>query len=136
MASTWVRIRNTIVSILGIGAKIAVAVGSTAAGIPGVPLWAARTLGMVPFLMEIYETAMPDPGSGPTRKTNVINATKKLYEFLEKNIVTGGAQGTFEKLQPQIELIIEATVGAVNAIKPEIVADDLPPDHPSNLPGA
>jgi hypothetical protein len=129
MASRWVRFRDTAEAIIGIGLKLVVAVGGTVAGIPGVPAWAIRVLTMIPSFMSLVEVAMPEAGSGPAKKTAVLNSTKALMDYLETQL-TGGAKGTFDKLRTSIEGIIEGTIGLVNDLDKSIIADDVPPGTP------
>jgi hypothetical protein len=132
MASRWVRFRDTSEAIIGIGLKLVVAVGGTVVGIPGVPAWATRVLTMIPSFMSIVEVAMPAPGSGAAKKTAVLNSTKALMDYLETQL-TGGAKGTFEKLQASIEGIIEGTIGLVNDLDKSIIADDVVPPGPPTM---
>ena len=128
MASAWVKFRDQAEAIIGIGAKLILAVGGTIAGIPGVPAWAIKVLSIIPAFMSVVEVAMPEPGSGPAKKTAVINSTKALMDYLEKEL-TGGAKGTFDKLHTSINGIIEGTIGLVNDLDKSIIADDVP-DEP------
>jgi len=131
--SKWTDFRDTAEAIIGVGAKLILAVAGTVAGIPGVPPWAIRVLSIIPAFMSVVETAMPEPGSGPAKKTAVVNSTKALMDYLE-NELTGGAKGTFDKLRGSIDGIIEGTIGIVNSVRPDIIADDplLDPSHPAN----
>jgi hypothetical protein len=124
MPSKWVLFRNQAEAIIGIGLKLVLAVAGTVVGIPGVPLWAIKVLTQIPSLMSIVEIAMPAPGSGPAKKTAVINSTKALLDYLETQL-SGGAAGTFDKLKGSIEGIIEGTIGLVNSLNKSIIADDV-----------
>jgi hypothetical protein len=53
-------------------------------------------------------------------------------EYLETQL-TGGSKGTFDKLRPSIEGIIEGTIGLVNDLDKSIIADDVPLDPTSPL---
>jgi len=129
MASAWVKFRDTAEAIIGIGAKLILAVGGTVAGIPGVPAWAIRVLSIIPAFMSVVEVAMPEPGSGPAKKTAVVNSTKALLDYLEVEL-TGGAKGTFDKLRTSIEGVIEGTIGLVNDLDKSIIADDVTAPNP------
>ena len=121
--SRWTDFRDTAEAIIGIGAKLILAVSGTVLGIPGLPVWASRVLNIIPAFMAVVEIAMPEPGSGPAKKTAVVNSMKALMDYLDTQL-TGGGKGTFDKLRPTIEGIVEGTIGIVNSVRPDIIADD------------
>ena len=123
MPSRWVKFRDSVEAIIGIGAKIVLPIASVAALIPGIPAGIAAALRAVPAFMAAVEEAIPAPGSGPAKKQAVLNSSKALMDFLDTQL-TGGAAGSFDKLRPAIEAIIEGTVGVVNGLAPQIIADD------------
>ena len=135
MASTWVRFRDQAEAIIGIGVKFLLPFISVASFIPGIPAGILKVLKIIPALMAVVEEAMPEPGSGPAKKQAVLNSAEALMVFLEGQL-TGGAKGNFDKLRPAIEAVIEGTIGMVNGLAPQIIADDplLDPNHPANQP--
>lgn len=123
MASKWVKFRDTAEAIIGLGAQILLPFIPVLSTLTVLPRAVVALLNAVPALMAVFEQAMPESGSGPARKTAVLNSTKALMAYLETQF-TGGAKGNFEKLRPAIEAIIEGTIGMVNGLAPQIIGDD------------
>ena len=125
MSSAWVQFRDSAEAIISIGAGILKPILGIAAFIPGIPAGVAAVLRVVPAFMAAFEMAMPAPGSGPAKKTAVLNSSKALMDIMEQQ-TTGGAKENFDKFRPAIEAIIEGTIGMVNGLMPQIIADDKP----------
>jgi hypothetical protein len=125
MASGWVRFRDQVEAIIGLGVKYLVPIAAVAAGSLGLPVGAVAVLRAIPALMAVVEEAMPAPGSGPAKKQAVLNSAEALLAFIDTQL-TGGASGSFKKLEPMIHAIIDGTIGAVNDLAPQIIADDTP----------
>ncbi|MFA6064078.1 MAG: hypothetical protein WC736_15925 [Gallionella sp.] len=125
MASAWVKFRDSVEAILGIGASVLKPILGVIGFIPGVPAGVAAVLRVVPAFMAAFEIAMPEPGSGAAKKTAVLNSSKAFLDIVEKEL-TGGAKTNFDQLKPAIESIIEGTIGMVNGLAPQIIADDGP----------
>jgi hypothetical protein len=129
--SKWVPIRDSIIKYVTFGAKFVFPILGTLAPVLGLPTWVgAVATSIVPQLMVIAEENSPAPGTGPMRKQQVLNATQEIIAVLEKNF-TGIAKARFEALLPTLGLLIDQTVGVVNAIDKKIIADD-PPSDPTN----
>ena len=126
MASTFVKVRDFIESIAVIGAKYIFPILATICPVLKLPAWIGVIAGsVIPQLMAIAEQDFPAPGSGPMKKAKVLDAADKIMAVLESTF-TGGAAGSFAKLKPTIEALIDQTVTAVNELAPAIIADDLP----------
>ena len=131
--SKWVPIRDSIIKYVTFGAKFVFPLLGTLAPVLGLPAWVgAVATSIVPQLMMIAEENSPAPGTGPMRKQQVLNATQEIMAVLEKNF-TGIAKARFEALLPTLGLLIDQTVGVVNAIDKKIIADDAPSDPTSPL---
>lgn len=124
--SKWVPIRDTIERIALYGAKFFFPMLAGIAPILGLPAWIGRAAGIiVPQLMAMAEADFPAPGSGPMKKAKVLSASEKIMAILEAEF-TGGAAGSFAKMKPAIELLIDGTVSVTNALAPQIIANDAP----------
>jgi hypothetical protein len=131
--SKWVPIRDSIIKYVTFGAKFVFPLLGTLAPVLGLPAWVgAVATSIVPQLMMIAEENSPAPGTGPMRKQQVLNATQEIMAVLEKNF-TGIAKARFEALLPTLGLLIDQTVGVVNAIDKNLIADDAPSDPTSPL---
>jgi hypothetical protein len=131
--SKWVPIRDSIIKYVTFGAKFVFPLLGTLAPVLGLPAWVgAVATSIVPQLMMIAEENSPAPGTGPMRKQQVLNATQEIMAVLEKNF-TGIAKARFEALLPTLGLLIDQTVGVVNAIDKKVIADDVPSDPTSPL---
>lgn len=133
MTSAWVRFRNEAEAIIGIGAKFAFPILATVAPAFGLPTWVGTLAGsLVPQLMSLVEANTPTPGSGAMKKQQVINLTTGFMELLQKeNLLTGAAAQNLDKFMPTVAALIDQTVTAVNALAPQIIANDAP-DKPAD----
>jgi len=126
MASGWVKFRDTVEAIVGFGLKYIFPILSAIVPILKVPAWVGTVVGsVVPNLMAIAEQEFPAPGSGPMKKEKVLNVTEKLMALMESEF-TGGAAGTFAKIKPTLEVLIDRTITAINDLDKSIIADDIP----------
>jgi hypothetical protein len=134
MASSWVKFRDQAEAIIGIGANILRPILGLAAFIPGIPAGVGAILRVIPAFMAAFEMAMPEPGSGPAKKTAVLNSAEALFGLMGAQM-TGGAKENFDKLKPAIEAIIEGTIGMVNGLAPQIIGNDKPGLTPGEQSG-
>ena len=124
MASQWVKIRNKIEAIALFGSKYVFPVVASLGVTAGFPPWAGVLIvNIVPALMAAVETMHTEPGAGPVKKQQVLDATAQMMAVLE-NTFTGGAKGSFDKLRPTLEILIDQTVSAVNDLFPQIIGSD------------
>ena len=131
MASTWVRIRNTIEGIAVFGAKYVFPVAASFAASAGFRPWAGVLIvNIVPALMAAVETMHTEPGTGPVKKQQVLDAAAGMMAVLEQTF-TGGAAVNFDKIKPTLSILIDQTIAMVNDLMPEIIANDgMPPGPP------
>ena len=135
--STWVPIRDAIEDGFSFAVKyiFPVVLMLTGSGAVTMPAWATTLLSkIVPALIGIAETTFPAAGSGPMKKQFVLDAAGQLLTLVGST-VTGGAALTYDKLRPDLSVLIDRTVAATNAIAPSIIANDapeVPPPPPGN----
>ena len=127
MASTFVKVRNWIEAAVVFGTKYIFPILATLCPVLKLPAWVGTVAGsVIPQLIAIAEQDIPEQGSGPMKKAKVLDAAEKIMAVLESTF-TGGAAGSFAKLKPTIEALIDQTVNAVNELAPSIIADDVTP---------
>lgn len=134
MASAWVQFRDKFTAILGIGVQFVLPILTTVVPALKLPAWVGTVAGnLIPQLMAIAEANSPAPGTGPAKKQQVLNAADEIMAVLAKTF-TGGAATNFEALKPTISVLIDQTITAVNALAPQIIADDplVPPEPMGN----
>jgi hypothetical protein len=131
--SKWVPIRNKIEDFLGIAKDVVLPIAAIAVAFFNLPVGVAAVLRWLPSLMAIVEEASPEAGTGPAKKAQVMKAAQDLMTFSGEQF-TGGAAENFAKYAPLISATIDSTIGAINRIAPQIVAND-PPGPPTEVPG-
>lgn len=124
--SRWVPVRDWMVDGIGLLAKFVAPIVVVAASVLGLPPGIAAVLKAIPALMAAAEIALPEVGSGPAKKQQVLDSARAFMAVAEKNL-TGIAHANFDVLKPLIEAIINNGIAAVNQLAPLIIADDRPP---------
>ena len=126
--SNWTVFRDKAENIVAYGARLFFPILATVAPALGLPTWVGALAGsIVPQLMGLVEANTPATGSGPMRKTQVLNIMNGFAAVLEKEL-TGGAKVNLDALMPTISLLIDQTVTAANQLAPKVIADDKPAD--------
>jgi hypothetical protein len=125
MPSNWVIARDWFTEGIAFLAKFIAPIAVVAASVLGMPPGIANILKAIPALMAAAELALPEKGSGPSKKKQVLDSAQAFLVVAEKNF-TGGAKVNFDQLKPLIEAIIDNGIAAINATMPEIIADDPP----------
>lgn len=128
MTSNWVKFRDTVEAIIGIGAQFVLPIVGIVGLVPGIPASISSVLKIIPSLMAAFEQAIPAPGSGPVKKAAVLATTKSIMDVLDKQVLTGGAKASYDTLLPVITAIVDSTITTVNQVAPQIIADDNPTD--------
>jgi len=137
-SGNWVKYRDYFTEGISFLAKFIAPIAVVAASVMGMPPGIANILKAIPALMAAAELALPTPGSGPSKKAQVLASAQAFLAVAEKNF-TGGAKVNFDQLKPLIESIIDNGIAAINATMPNVIANDPPdplldPSHPANQP--
>lgn len=127
--STWVIFRDKMEAILSVGAEFFGPIAAIAASFFGFSPAVTAVLRGIPALMAIVEEASPAPGTGPAKSAQVMTMAKDLMNFAGAQ-TTGGAKESFDKYKPLIQATINASIGMVNKVAPQIIANDAPAASP------
>jgi hypothetical protein len=123
--STWVPIRDYFVDGVAWLAKFVAPMLSIAATVFGFPVGVTNVLKAIPALMSAVEIAIPEAGSGPAKKQQVLDSAKALMDIADSKL-QGGAKNSFDTYKPFIEALIDNGVAAINASAPKIIASNGP----------
>ena len=131
--SAWTEFRDKVEEGFAFVVKYIFPIVVSVAGSFALPAWAMTVITrIVPELIGIVEQASPAPGTGPAKKAAVLTATEQTLALLQSSF-TGGAKVNFDKIRPVLSTMIDQAVAATNALAPQIIANDGPPQMGSGI---
>jgi len=132
MPSTWVKARDAFLEGVAFLAQFIAPIAVVAASLVGMPPGIANILRAIPALISAAEIAIPESGSGPAKKQQVLDALRAFLAVIESR-ATGQAKVNFDQLKPLFESIIDNGESAINFYAKNIIADNAEATGPPQM---